>query len=79
MSAESAKGVYLLGFRSQYAGVLPGPGRLRLRYKPRPLKQCFLKMTGVDAAPETVKFPALREPLAGQRNEHICRLGDRFR
>ena len=26
MAAESAKGVYLLGFRSQYAGVLPGPG-----------------------------------------------------
>ncbi len=26
MAAESGKGVYLLGFRSQYAGVLPGPG-----------------------------------------------------
>ncbi len=26
MAAENAKGVYLLGFRSQYAGVLPGSG-----------------------------------------------------
>jgi hypothetical protein len=26
MAAESGKGVYLLGFRSSYAGVLPGPG-----------------------------------------------------
>jgi hypothetical protein len=26
MAAEGGKGVYLLGFRSQYAGVLPGPG-----------------------------------------------------
>ncbi len=26
IAAESARGVYLLGLRSQYAGVLPGPG-----------------------------------------------------